>query len=93
MLFATLQGSYQELASTKYGSRSFEAIWDCANLKHRLAIMDELVYKDGSWSNSEHGKIIASKINLSLYKRNKEDWKNSHSTNNKAQRLFENFLQ
>ncbi|KAJ8952855.1 hypothetical protein NQ314_007461 [Rhamnusium bicolor] len=78
-LVRKMMGTYQELASSKYGSRSFEAIWNAANLKAKLHIMAELAHKDGAWSNSECGKIIANKVNLLLYKRNKEDWKNSLS--------------
>lgn len=73
-LIRKLQGTYQDLASDKYGSRSFEAIWNVANLKSRKIIMNELAHKDGVWSNSQFGKIISSKISLQLYKRNKDDW-------------------
>ncbi|KAJ8957662.1 hypothetical protein NQ318_017554 [Aromia moschata] len=76
-LVRKMMGAYREMASLKYGSRSFEAIWNAAALKAKLQIMDELCYKDGAWSNSECGKIIAAKVNLALYKRNKEEWKNS----------------
>lgn len=82
-----VQGTYQDLASTKYGSRSFEAIWNACNMKFKMNIMDELVYKDAAWSNTEHGKIIASKIDLMLYKRNKEEWKNSSNNVNKLKEL------
>ncbi|KAF5290920.1 hypothetical protein FQR65_LT11502 [Abscondita terminalis] len=75
-LFRKLQGVYQDLASDKYGSRSFEAIWNVAILKNQKVIMNELSHKDGVWSNTQFGKIIASKINLELYKRNKDDWNN-----------------
>ncbi|KAI4467168.1 nucleolar protein 9 [Holotrichia oblita] len=86
-LIRKLQGTYQDLASTKYGSRSFEAIWNACNMKFKINIMDELVYKDAAWSNTEHGKIIASKINLVLYKRNKEEWKSSLNNVNKLKEL------
>ncbi|XP_044264498.1 nucleolar protein 9 [Tribolium madens] len=91
-LIRKMKGTYQELASSKFGSRSFEAIWNAANLKNKLAIMEELVYKDGSWSSSQYGKIIANKINLALYKRNKDEWKNSFNIVKKAEKLFEDIL-
>lgn len=72
-----MKGTYQDLATSKYGSRSFEALWNVANMKVKIQIMEELAHREGSWSNSECGKIIASKINLALFKRNKENWKNS----------------
>lgn len=87
-----MQGTYQELASNKYGSRSFEALWNAAGLKNRTIIMEELSYKDGSWCNSEHGKIIAHKIGLVLFKRNKEEWRGSMNASNKAEVLFADIL-
>lgn len=63
------------MAMSKYGSRSFEALWNAANHKCKLGILDEISYKDGLWSNTEYGRIIAGKINLVLYNRNKEEWK------------------
>ncbi|XP_018569686.1 nucleolar protein 9 [Anoplophora glabripennis] len=91
-LVRKMMGTYQELATSKYGSRSFEAIWSIANLKTKLQIMDELSHKNASWSNSEHGKIIANKVNLLLYKRNKEDWKNSFNKSNKSAKILADIL-
>lgn len=54
--------------------------------------MEELSYKDGSWSSSQCGKIIANKVNLVLYKRSKEEWKNSLNTVNKAEKIFADIL-
>ncbi|KAK9872390.1 hypothetical protein WA026_017848 [Henosepilachna vigintioctopunctata] len=84
-----MKGTYQDLASTKYGSRSFEAIWNSAGLKHKMGILDELCCKEGLWSHSEHGKIIANKIHLSLYKRSKEEWKNSFNSIDKVKEFLE----
>ncbi|KAL1501660.1 hypothetical protein ABEB36_006952 [Hypothenemus hampei] len=74
-LVRKLMGTYQELAISRYGSRSFEAIWNVANFKAKISIMEELAHKEGSWSNTEFGRIIAAKLNLVLFKRNKENWK------------------
>lgn len=84
--FQNIQGSYQDLATTKFGSRSFEAIWNAAGPKYKMDILDELCYKDGAWSHSPHGKIISSKVHLQLYKRNKEEWKSSF--NNKKEEII-----
>lgn len=67
-------------------------MWHAANLKNKLSIMEELGYKDGAWCNTEHGRIIAKKVNLVLFKRNKEEWKNSLNTVNKAKELFADIL-
>ncbi|ERL90018.1 nucleolar protein 9 [Dendroctonus ponderosae] len=72
-----MKDTYQELAVSKYGSRAFEAIWNVANIKGKLQIMQELLHKEQLWCNSQFGKIIASKVNLALFKRNKETWKSA----------------
>ncbi|XP_017780730.1 PREDICTED: nucleolar protein 9 [Nicrophorus vespilloides] len=74
-LIQKMQGCYQQLASSKYGSRSFDALWEAASDKWKTTIMNELSSKDAAWSNSQFGKIIAFKVNLLLYKRNREEWK------------------
>lgn len=88
-LLRKLFGFYQPLASSKYGSRSFEALWNVANLKTMTKIMEELAEKDAAWSKSEFGKIIAGKVNLVLYKRDKEKWKNSINTEQKCNKVGE----
>lgn len=76
------------MAATKYGSRAFEALWSAANFKAKLAIMDELSHKDGAWANTEFGRIVANKVNLALYKRNREDWKNHLNRGSKVESLL-----
>lgn len=83
------QGMYQQLASTKYGSRSFDVIWNVCNLKQKLHIMNELSYKDALWSNTEYGKNIAWKLNINLYKRNVESWKTSLNKKDNVNTLLE----
>ncbi|CAG9859050.1 unnamed protein product [Phyllotreta striolata] len=91
-LVRKMMGAYRDLAFGKHGSRSFEALWHAANMKCKLLIMDELSHKDGSWVNSDFGKIISQKINFSTYKRNKEDWKNSLNNGNKCEEIFADVL-
>lgn len=50
--------------------------------------MDELCHKEGAWVNSEFGRIVANKVNLMLYKRNKDDWKNYLNKTNKVESLL-----
>ncbi|XP_066249422.1 nucleolar protein 9 [Euwallacea similis] len=91
-LVRKMAGTYQDLAASKYGSRSFEALWNAANLKAKTQIMEELAYKEGSWSNTDFGRIIASKINLVLYKRSKEMWKNAVNNTAKPEKALADVL-
>lgn len=54
--------------------------------------MTELSHKDAAWSNSEFGRIIASKINLYVYKRSVEKWKDSLNAVSKKKALFSDIL-
>ncbi|KAG5894945.1 hypothetical protein JTB14_023294 [Gonioctena quinquepunctata] len=87
-----LMGTYQELAASKYGSRSFEAVWNVASFKARVQIMEELSHKEGAWANSDYGKIISGKVNLLLFKRNKDEWKNSLNKVNNSDKFLEDIL-
>ncbi|VEN34580.1 unnamed protein product [Callosobruchus maculatus] len=91
-LVRKLLGTYQELASTKYGSRSFEALWNGAHLKLKLMIMEELSKKDASWTNTQFGQIISNKVNLALFKRSREDWKNSLNKVDKTEKILADIL-
>ncbi|CAH1114583.1 unnamed protein product [Psylliodes chrysocephalus] len=91
-LIRKMMGTYKDLAHGKYSSRSFEALWNFANMKCRILIMEELSHKDGSWINSDFGKIIAQKINFVTFKRNKEEWKNSMNKGNKSEEILAELL-
>lgn len=91
-LLRKLSGHYQYLASSKYGSRSFEALWKVASIKIKMQIMDELTEKEAAWSRSDFGKIIAGKVNLMLYKRNRDNWKNSLDKVEKNDKVLEKIL-
>uniref|UniRef100_A0A6P7FTK4 Nucleolar protein 9 n=1 Tax=Diabrotica virgifera virgifera TaxID=50390 RepID=A0A6P7FTK4_DIAVI len=93
-LVRKMMGMYRDLAVSKFGSRSFEALWNAASVKFKLQIMEELSHKDGSWVHSDFGKIIAQKVNFVTFKRNKEEWKNSLNKNkgNKDEQMLAEIL-
>lgn len=80
------------MVTSKFGSRCFDAIWGIANLKQRTQIMQELSYKDGSWTSNEFGRIIAGKVNVQLYKRNQEEWKQFIGKEDKTKNLFADII-
>lgn len=54
--------------------------------------MEELSYKDGSWITHEFGRIIAGKVNVQLYKRNQEEWKQFIGKSDKTKNLFADII-
>lgn len=85
------KGVYQDLAPTKYGSRSFDAVWGATTLKHKTMIMEELSKLEGKLSTN-CGRIIANKINLDLFKRNREQWKSSLDRAETTKGLFSDII-
>lgn len=54
--------------------------------------MQELSYKDGAWTSNEFGRIIAGKVNVQLYKRNQEEWKQFIGKEDKTKNLFADII-
>lgn len=76
-LIKKLQGSYQTLVTSRYGSRSFDAIWEVASVKNKEFILNELSHQSGSWTHNEYGKHIARKVNMDQFMKNRDTWRGS----------------
>lgn len=74
-LIKKLQGGYQTLVISRYGSRSFDAIWEVASLKNKEFILQELSHQSGSWTHNEYGKHIARKVNIDQFMKNRDSWR------------------
>lgn len=80
------------LACTKHGSRSLDAIWDVANLKQKILVMDELSAKEPILNNNQYGSILASKYCLSLYKHRQNEWKDLQGKEFRKKKLFADII-
>ncbi|PSN40458.1 hypothetical protein C0J52_24393 [Blattella germanica] len=83
---------YVALACSKHGSRSLDAIWEAASLKHKCMIMDDLANNSAILNSDQFGSIISSKYNLSLYTHRKEDWKDAQKKENRTKELFADII-
>lgn len=54
--------------------------------------MEELSYKDGLWTNSQFGKIIASKFQYETFKRKKNEWAELMDKQKKTKSLFSDIV-
>lgn len=68
------QRHYASLAASKHGSRSFDAVWGCVNVKQKTLVMEELKSQQGSVVATLCGRVIASKTKLDLFRQDREAW-------------------
>lgn len=80
------------LACTKHGSRSLDAIWDVANLKQKILIMDELSAKEPIMNSNQYGSILASKYYLPLYKHQENEWRDLQGKEFRKKKLFADII-
>uniref|UniRef100_T1H8F2 Uncharacterized protein n=1 Tax=Rhodnius prolixus TaxID=13249 RepID=T1H8F2_RHOPR len=86
-LLNALKGHYIDLAVDKYGSRSFDVIWNYANQKQRKLIISEL---SRQVMKTSFGTIIALKIGLEKYIKDKCAWERAYNSTNKTNKFVDN---
>uniref|UniRef100_A0A4P6D6J5 Putative nucleolar protein 9 rhodnius neglectus n=1 Tax=Rhodnius prolixus TaxID=13249 RepID=A0A4P6D6J5_RHOPR len=86
-LLNALKGHYIDLAVDKYGSRSFDVIWNYANQKQRTLIISEL---SRQVMKTSFGTIIALKIGLEKYIKDKCAWERAYNSTNKTNKFVDN---
>ena len=81
-----------DLACSKHGSRTVDAIWNKASPKLKELLASKLVSKESKLSSDHFGKFVCNNIGLGLFKRSKEKWLNSFDQKQKAKELFSDFI-
>ena len=70
-----LLGCYHLLADMRVGSRVAEKIYETSDGYFREKIATSLLAHEDFLAGSPFGKYMSRKVNLSLYRRRKEDWR------------------
>ncbi|XP_014473469.1 PREDICTED: nucleolar protein 9 [Dinoponera quadriceps] len=91
-LFKKLRDTWAELAKSTHGSRCLDKVWAWARMNHKLLIMDELAAAGESLRLTKSGRIIFTKLNLSLFQRSKKEWSESQGKQEKTRALFANII-
>jgi len=73
-LYKKLHGTWVELAKSIHGSRCIDKIWEWAQMKQKILIMEELAAAGQSLGANKPGKIISMKLNVPLFARDKKEW-------------------
>lgn len=83
------QDYYTTLAKSKSGSRAFDCIWKVTDSKQRVMIMTEFMKRESELLSTQFGSIIASKLNLGLFRHKKEEWIKNDQDKLKTLKVFD----
>ncbi|XP_025202371.1 nucleolar protein 9 [Melanaphis sacchari] len=84
-----LKDYYSTLAESKSGSRAFDCIWKIADSKQHIMIMTELLKHEPRLRGTTFGYIIASKLDLGMFRHNKDEWIKADQEKLKTVKVFE----
>ncbi|KAK9305037.1 hypothetical protein QLX08_003737 [Tetragonisca angustula] len=87
-----LKGYWSQLAKSTHGSRSLDRIWAWASMNHKMLIMEELTEVGESLRSTMSGQIMSKKLNVPLFARNRNDWKEGLGKEEKTKALFANII-
>ena len=91
-LIKNLQENLVNLACSKHGSRSIDAIWNRGSPKLKEILAAKLAPNEAKLNSDRYGKFIALNLNLSVFKRARDQWTASFDKKKKAKELFSDFL-
>jgi hypothetical protein len=77
------------LAKSKSGSRAFDCIWKVADSKQHLMIMTEFLRHESDLTSTQFGSIISNKLNLGLFRHQKDEWLKADQNKLKTLKVFE----
>lgn len=96
VLFLTVncrfQGTFQELAISKHGSRALEKIFFASATEQKVKIMEELSNKSQILNSTMFGQVILTKLKVELYKKSFHNWKSAIEKEEKTKDIFKDIL-
>ncbi|XP_060853343.1 uncharacterized protein LOC132931285 [Rhopalosiphum padi] len=84
-----LKDHYTTLAKSKSGSRAFDCIWKVADSKQRTMIMNEFLKHESELISTQFGSIIASKLNLGMFRHKRDEWIKADQDKLQTVKVFE----
>lgn len=87
-----LKDELVNMACSKHGSRSVDALWARANPRSRELMAVAMAGQLSRLNGDQYGKFVASSLNLATFKRSKEAWKSSFEQKAKTKRMFSDFI-
>lgn len=91
-LLTHLMGCYVTLATSKHGSRSFDALWNIASFRHKVQIAEELSTNMPLVTSNMYGIGVAKKVALTAFQHDKEEWKKHWTKTDNRRKLFSDII-
>lgn len=86
------QGTFQELAISKHGSRALEKIFFASATEQKVKIMEELSNKSQILNSTMFGQVILTKLKVELYKKSFHNWKSAIEKEEKTKDIFKDIV-
>jgi len=87
-IYDKLKGRFLILATNRSGSFVMETLWQTANLKQRLAMVEELKVAEVQLKNNQYAKFLVNNMGVSFYKRKPEEWKQLQTNEFKKRQML-----
>ncbi|XP_063975128.1 nucleolar protein 9 [Diachasmimorpha longicaudata] len=87
-----LKGHWVTLACGTHGSRCLDKIWQYSKDNQKIHIMEELAAAGEAMNSTKTGRLISTKLNVSLFARNRKEWSEARGKEEKAKALFANII-
>merc|ERR1711860_278274 len=91
-LVKTLNGQLFTMATSKHGPRSVQSIWGKSSAKAKESMAKELSSSASQLNSNQFGKYVSQQMNLELYKRSRDEWKQCGEAVAKKEKLFQEIL-
>ncbi|XP_031416159.1 nucleolar protein 9 [Clupea harengus] len=88
-----IEGTYVQLACSRYGSRFLEAVWNSATVSQRQSIAQELVPSETQLRSDQFGRHIWPKFGLAHFGKRKAHWMEIQTGDSKKRKMFSDLLE
>ncbi|XP_041377014.1 nucleolar protein 9-like [Gigantopelta aegis] len=87
-----LKGSFFEVACSRNGSRTLEAIWKCIPTKQKCVIAEELSLQEDRLRSDQYGCFIHRNFAISHFKHRRSDWQGLQGASTKKRKIFKDLF-
>ncbi|CAH1780510.1 unnamed protein product, partial [Owenia fusiformis] len=88
-LYTKLQGCYSVIACDRTGSRVIDTLWNCAILKHKFIMAENLAKESEKLRNNNFGKFVFRNCGIHNFIHRRQDWKENQKGNIRKRKILD----
>lgn len=88
-----LEGQFVQIACSRLGSRTLEAIWNSASVTHRQIIAQELASYENQLRSDQFARHVWAKFALSHFIQRRSHWQEIQTGESKKRKMFSDLLE